>query len=329
MPNSVHRSLDVLAVGELNPDLVLAYIKADGPYLGTEQEAGESRLTLGSSTAICTVGLQRLGLSTALVARIGDDDFGAFCRKALEREGVETDYLVTDAHTGTGVTVSLTYPSDRLLATYPGAMVNLTAADIPRAAFARARHLHLSSYFLQRALQAACAEMFTYARERGLTTSLDTGWDPDNAWDLAYLAPLLQQVDYFLPNASELLALSGAGSISEGAEWALGMGVGTVVVKQGSDGASSFGIESGSEHGGFAVTVVDTTGAGDSFNAGYLFGALHGLAARERLRLGNACGALAATVVGGTGGFQDLAHVVRFLESRGEPVDLSAFSKES
>ncbi len=305
--------LDVLAVGELNPDLIMARVAAAGPVLGTEQEAGEFRMTLGSSTAICAVALRRLGLATALVARTGDDEFGRFCRAFLEREGVDTGYLKVDEQVATGVTVSLTYPADRLLVSHPGAMARLAVDDVPAEALSRARHLHVASFFLQVALQPGLAELLSKARARGLTTSLDTGYDPRERWDLSLLAPVLAQVDYFLPNEVELRALARTANLDEAAAWALGLGVGKVVVKRSGEGSSSYSSSGRIDCPAFPVSVVDTTGAGDSFDAGYLFGALAGLDEIERLRLGNACGAIAAGAVGGTEGLRDLAQARRLM----------------
>lgn len=315
-PPDAPDALDVLAVGELNPDLILARIAAEAPRLGTEQEAASFRLTLGSSTAICTVGLQRLGLRTALVAVVGDDDFGRFCRGELEREGIETRYLRRDPERSTGLTVALAYARDRLLVTHPGAMVHLAAEAVPDAALRRARHLHVASFFLQRALQPGLAGLFERARAHGATTSLDTGWDPADRWELERLAPALAHVDVFLPNHAELAALSGTEDLADGAAWALERGVGRVVVKRGARGAASFGPEGRASHAGYAVDAIDTTGAGDSFGAGYLFAFLGGDPERERLRLGNACGALAAAALGGTGGFGSSARVREFLAER-------------
>lgn len=317
-------ALDVLAVGELNPDLILARIAADAPRLGTEQEAAAFRLALGSSTAICTVGLQRLGLRAALVAKLGADDFGRFCERAIEREGIETRYLQRDPALSTGLTVALAYAHDRLLVTHPGAMVALAVDAVPDEALRRARHLHVSSFFLQRALQPGLAGLFERARARGLSTSLDTGWDPADRWDLERLAPALRHVDVFLPNRAELAALSGRRDLAAGAAWALERGVGRVAVKLGAEGGASFGADGSETHGGYAVDAVDTTGAGDSFDAGYLFGFLRGAPERDRLRLGNACGALTAAALGGTGGFETAARVGAFLAQREGPAAVPA-----
>lgn len=310
--------LDVLAVGELNPDLILARIDGEAPRLGTEQRVGEFVTTLGSSTAICTVGMARLGLRAAFVARLGADDHGRFCLAALEREGIDTRHILVDPASRTGVTVSLTYPSDRFLATFPGSMAELTAEAVPDGVLERARHLHIASVFLQDALRPGLAGLLARARSLGLSTSLDTGWDPAERWTDDTLLAALPHLDLLLPNRAELAALSGCSDPEAGAAWALENGVGAVVLKCGSHGAALFTPGERHRHPGYPAEVLDSTGAGDSFDAGFLFGFLRGWSSERSLAFGNACGALAVAAIGGTGGFGSFAEVAVFLAAHGD-----------
>lgn len=310
--------LDVVAVGELNPDLVFAGIGDEAPRLGTERVASSFALTLGSSAAICLVGLQRLGARTALVAMVGEDDFGRFCCRELERAGVDTGYVRRQAQYATGVTVALAHASDRLLTTYLGAMAHQTAAAVPSDALERARHVHVTSIFLQHALAPELPALLADARRRGLTTSLDTGWDPSDRWDRALLAAVLPHVDVFLPNASELQASSGRRTTDDGARWALEAGAARVVVKRGAAGASMWWGTDRADHSGYRVVVQDTTGAGDTFDAGFLWASLAGLDPVDCLRLGNACGALTAAALGGTGGDISVSAARALIVAHGE-----------
>ena len=247
-----------------------------------------------------------------MVARVGDDAYGQFCRAALAADGVDTDAVVVDAAHATGLTVSLTYDSDRLLVTCPGAMARLTAHDVPATLLQRARHLHSASFFLQVSLRDNLAQLFADARRLGLTTSLDTGWDPDDAWLGDDLRALLAEIDVLLPNQLELTRLSGTDRIEDGARRLLDLGVGEVVVKLGDRGSAYFARGEHIVAPGHAIGVIDTTGAGDAFNAGYLTARLMNRPIDERLRFANACGALTAAAVGGTGGFTDHAMVETF-----------------
>lgn len=307
------RALDVLAVGELCPDFILSGIRAPGPVLGTEQEIGGYQLVLGSATALCTVALARLGLRTAMVTRVGDDEYGRFCIGRLQEEGVDVKGVIVDADVSTGLTVALAYPADRLLLTLPGTMRVLTAADVPRARLQEARHLHISSFFLQEGLQPGLPGLLDAARARGMTTSLDTGWDPREVWMTELLREVLRRVDVFLPNESELTALGGCPDVERAAAALLELGMGRVAVKRGAGGASVYDGNGETSVPGFLVQAVDTTGAGDNFNGGFLFGMLAEWPVERCLRLGNACGALSVRVVGGVGGYAGLAEVEAFM----------------
>lgn len=308
---------DVLSVGELNPDLILAGIRAERPVLGTEQEIDSYRLTLGSSTAIATVLMQRLGLSTVLCARIGDDDYGRFCQQILEREGVDTSAVIVDGETETGVTISLPYPQDRLLLTCYGAMAKLTSADVPADLLRQARHLHSGSFFIQRGLRPRLADLFAEAQALGLSTSLDTGWDPDERWLADDLAAALAHTDVFVPNEVEFENITGTSDHERGFARLFELGVGEVLLKRGAEGSIYAGPEGRFEHPGFPITPRDTTGAGDACNAGYLAGRLAGLPPLARLELGNAGGALTAMAIGGTGGLHSMEQARDFIASQG------------
>lgn len=305
--------IDVLAVGELNPDLILTGIAADQPRLGIEQEFATPLLTLGSSTAIACVLMRRLGAVTAMAAWVGDDDNGQFCRTALEREGVDTALVRTDPALPTGITVCLPYPADRMLLTARGTMALDPADGISDAMLARVRHVHVGSFFLQTALRPAVAGLFARARAAGATTSLDTGWDPAELWLDDDLRAALAHTSFFFPNELEFEKLTGTTDVERGVATLLALGTGAVVLKRGAEGAVHGDRDGQVFDDGFPATAVDTTGAGDSFNAGYLTAMLSGAAVADRLAFGTACGALTVAAVGGTGGVTDEEQVRRFI----------------
>ena len=311
------KRFDVVSLGELNPDLILAEIAADGPVLGTEQGVGIFEKTLGSSTAITTVRLARLGMKTAMVAKLGNDDDGRFCLNALKEEGVDTAHILVDSKLQTGVTVSLTYATDRLLATYSGAMNALETEEVPDSLLASSRHLHVGSFYLQTALQEGLADLFKKAKSLGLSTSLDTGWDPNEQWQNDALNKTLEHTDIFFPNEKELVEMTQVSDVDVAAGQLLDRGVGTLVLKRGNQGAHLYTQAAPPlKAPAFITEVIDTTGAGDSFNAGFLYGFLSGQRQSEALRWANACGALAVQAVGGTGGYKSLEDVTSFLEKQ-------------
>ena len=304
------RDLDVVAVGELNPDLILDGVQGL-PVLGREILASRCTFTLGSSTALCAANLAALGLEVGIVGKVGDDPFGDFVVRALGERRIDTGRVIRDAAVRTGVTVSLAYPEDRAMVTYPGAMAHLLPEEVDLDYLASARHLHLSSLFLQRAVQPGCAEIFRAAKERGLTISLDPGWDPEEKWD-AGIAVLYPWLDVLFVNQTEVCALTGEAEW-QGAAAALASRVATLVVKRGRAGAVAFRQGRLWEHPGFPVEAVDPTGAGDAFNAGFLFGWLAGWPVADCLVWGNACGALTVGCPGGSGAFASREEVESFI----------------
>jgi sugar/nucleoside kinase (ribokinase family) len=308
---------DVLAIGELNPDLILSGFSVEGPVLGTEQAFASETLTLGSSTAIACTLMQRLGLRTAMAAMVGDDDHGRMCRDILAREGVDTGGVRIHPHIATGITISLSYPRDRMLLTRYGTMTAFSAADIDAQRLQDARHLHVGSFFIQSGLRPDLPGLFQAARARGQSTSLDLGWDPNETWDTGTLAALLPHVSIVFPNRVELEAVTGADDIATGLERLHDMGAEVIALKLGGEGAIWSTPQGRTRHAGFRIKVVDTTGAGDAFNAGAIKAWLNGGTPADCLALGNACGALNAQAQGGIGAPRALDAAAQALIARG------------
>ena len=305
--------LDVVAVGELNPDLILDGM-AGLPRLGQEILARRCTLALGSSTALCCANLAALGLSVGIVGKVGADPFGEFVLQSLAERGIDASRVIREASMRTGITVSLAYPEDRAMVTFPGAMASLTAAEVDLDYVTSARHLHVSSPFLQSGLQPGLPDVFRSAKAEGLSTSLDPGWDPTEAWD-AGIESLYGRLDVLFVNRAEACALG------KDREWRraareLARRVPLLVVKGGPDGSSIAQGEHWQDSAGFPVTAVDPTGAGDAFNAGFLFGFLAGRPLLECATWGNACGAMTVAQPGGSGAFASRLAVEAFIRSK-------------
>ena len=206
--------MKILIAGEVNPDLILRNYRMF-PQVGKEILVEDAQLTLGSSSAICAVGLARLGDRVAFAANVGADPYGDYCIGFLEREGIDVSLVNRRADLKTGITVSITSSKDRALVTYPGAMTSLRAEDLPKGVFAGCRHFHVSSYFLQDGLRPGLKNLFAEARRLGLSTSLDTGYDPSEQWS-ADLIDTLQEVDVFLPNELEIQGIANRQDVVDG-----------------------------------------------------------------------------------------------------------------
>jgi sugar/nucleoside kinase (ribokinase family) len=305
------KPFDILVVGELNVDLILGEIPTL-PQLGKEVLAEQMHLVLGSSSAIFASNIASLGARTAFVGKLGKDDFGRFVVDCLEAKQIHTDYIVQDEDLTTGASIILSYPEERAILTYKGAMDELTLEDIPGEAVSNARHLHLSSYYLQKGIQDSCPHLFKTAKEEGLTTSLDTNWDPEERWGSEIL-DLLPHVDVFLPNKNEALHISHQETVEKALKH-LARYSPTVVIKLGKQGAIA--VQSGDTYraGAFDATEIDAVGAGDSFDAGFLFQYLQGSDIQRSLEYGNLCGALSVTKAGGTAAFTSPQQIERDME---------------
>ena len=307
---------DVLVVGELNVDIILTDLGAF-PAPGKEVLAGNMEVVLGSSSAICAAGLARLGAGVDFVGRVGDDDYGRFVLRELRHLGVNTTWVQVDATVRTGATLSLVYEGDRALVTYLGSIAALRAEEVTPDIVTGHRHLHVSSYYLQKNLRAGLPHLFDRARAQGLTTSLDVGYDPEEDWHREQVLDLLARVDIFLPNEVEARALADTEDVEAAAAYLARHVRDWVVVKQGARGALAV-----SPRGervqvpAFPVPVVDTTGAGDTFNAGFIYAyVLQKMPIGDALRFAAACAGLSTTGVGGTAAQPTRAQVEQFLQT--------------
>ena len=296
----------ILVVGEINVDLVFKHCHAL-PTPGREVLADDFCMTPGSSSMICAMGLARLGNPVAFRGKLGADNWGAYCLDALRNAGIDITAVQPDATLRTGVTVSLSTPQDRALVTFPGAIAALRADEVDDALLTNAGHLHVSSYYLQRALRPDCRQLFARAHAAGLSTSLDPGFDPQQTW-ASDLLDTLTEVDLFLPNELELAAITGRDGVLAGLR-ALDNGRTQTVVKRGQLGCASLDRGQLLEVPAFAVNPVDSTGAGDSFDAGFLHAWLRGQTLHDCMRWGSACGSLSTRRTGGTAGQASVSEV--------------------
>lgn len=293
----------VLVAGDANLDLVLTGDVV--PRFGqAEQLLDAGELVLGGSAAIVAHGLARLGVDVRFVARVGDDAFGRITLDALRDAGVDLSPIDIDAHLATGLSVILSGPTDRAILTVPGTIPTLTAAAVITAS-AGAGHVHVASYFLQPDLAAELPTVLAGLQARGLTTSLDTNWDPAERW--SGLADVLGHLDLLFPNLVELRSLGRAlGGLTDLDDEDIAHSLASlgprVVVKAGADGGWSVaedGVVTRAE--GVMIDVVDTTGAGDSFDAGYLAALAAGITDESvRLTWATTAGSLSTRAVGGT-----------------------------
>ncbi|MBI5951074.1 MAG: carbohydrate kinase family protein [Chloroflexi bacterium] len=303
------RPFDLLVAGEINPDLILSGNVI--PEFGqVEKLVDSASLAIGSSSAIFACGAARLGLKVAFIGVCSDDVFGRFMLDEMQKRGVDISNVIVRPDGQTGLSVILNDHADRAILTYLGLMVELQASEIPDSLLSQARHLHVASYFLQTKLQPDLPNLFRRARSLGLTTSLDTNYDPSEKW-LGF-DELLSVTNVFLPNETEAKSLTAAENVDEAAI-RLGRKVEVAAIKLGAAGALGVTSSQKTKTDSIPVKVVDTVGAGDSFDAGFIYGYLQGWPLEKSLRLGVVCGGLSTRQTGGTNGQPTLNEALELL----------------
>lgn len=299
------RDIDVLVVGDLNPDIFVISPAARPAFGQTETLVETVTMSVGGSSAIVACGAARLGLRTAFIGVVGDDSFGHLMLDALADRGIDTSACITDAALATGASVILVAGGDRAILTAPGTVAALRADYVPADLLGRARHLHVGSVYLQDGLRPGLPGLLRHARAAGATVSLDCNWDPSGRWDEP-IDELLVETDLFLPNEAEAQHLTGLADAGAAAAELVRRGrrrdgsTPVVAVKRGVNGGLASTVGGIITRPALAVDVADTTGAGDSFDAGFIFGWLNGWPIAASLELAVACGSLACRGIGGT-----------------------------
>lgn len=303
-------TFDVSVIGELNLDLILTGLPAE-LVLEHEHLAQDLSITLGSSSAIFAHNLASIGNKVSFSSCIGSDPFGEICLKRLGESGVDLTRVKRMPNKTTGLSVILPQRKQRYILTYPGTMYDMTEKDLDLGYVFSAKHLHVSSYFLQKGMRASLIEIFRRAKDAGLTTSLDTNDDPENRWS-SEIQLLLKYIDILMPNEREACKLARTDKIEQAAD-VLSQKVPMVVIKRGSQGAiARVGKDSFSAFPP-VVDVIDHVGAGDSFDAGFIHKFIRGGKVEECLKFANVVGSLSVTRPGGTEAFRDARHREEFL----------------
>jgi sugar/nucleoside kinase (ribokinase family) len=303
---------DVVVAGELNLDLILYGLPEQLP---TEREflADGLMVTLGSSSAILAHNLAALGAQVGFASLIGDDPLGEIALQRLAAAGVDISRVKKASGRTTGLTVILQHEGRRRILTYPGTMADMSTADLDKKFLSSARHFHLSSFFLQPKLRPHVVELFREMKAAGLSTSFDTNDDPEDRWEGVF--DVLANVEVFLPNEREAMRLTGAASLDAAVE-KLAPRVPVLAVKLGRQGALARRGKEEFRCPAAKVSPVDPVGAGDSFDAGFLYQYVKGADLRTCLQYGNLAGALSTTMPGGTEAFRDRSRVEEFFRKQ-------------
>lgn len=303
---------DVLTYFDICVDIIADMGTGEPKYGQAETIINRIEIMLGGSACIFASQCAKLGLIVKGSGIIGDDHFGSIAKHELELCGVDVSGLAVSKTLGTSAGLHLCKSNDRAILTDDRSIRILTANSITDGDLRCAKHLHIASSYLLTGLHEGLPNVLHKAKNYGLTVSLDTNWDPSGNW----LLPLeiLRRIDIFFPNETEAILLSGKKSADEAAEYFLEY-VPTVVIKKGPDGADLY--QSGKKYSAAPpkVDVVDTIGAGDSFDAGFLFGFLNGYTPELSLKSAVYCGSMNTAEAGGCKGQARSDQLKKYLDT--------------
>jgi sugar/nucleoside kinase (ribokinase family) len=316
------RPFDLLIIGEINPDIIVTRPGLTPIFGQAETIVDDVRLCPGSSSVITGCGASRLGLRTTFVGVVGADLFGKYMLTEMSERGLDTSYCIIDAGQPTGVSVILNRGDDRGILTSLGTISALRANQVPRRLFQQACHVHIGSYYLQSAIRPDLPGLLSEARTSGATISVDCNWDPAETW--TGIDRLISVTDIFFLNEEEARRITGLASAEKAAQ-ALVESTSPiaghplfVALKQGGRGALLATKNGVVRAAALSMKVVDTTGAGDSFNAGFLYGWISGWEPFQCLQLAVACGSLSTRKVGGVESQPRLPEALDFLSRQGD-----------
>ncbi|MEW6592319.1 MAG: carbohydrate kinase family protein [Candidatus Hadarchaeota archaeon] len=313
----------VLAIGDINVDIIA---RTSFPPKGKQVVAKDFELHGGGCAANFALACARLGVKSKLIGKVGADEFGEFALKQLKKGGVDVlDVMISEGRTG--VTVAVVEGKERSFITFRGENATFSKSDI---LVDRLDYdiIHMPSFFLLESLRPSYSLLAAKAKKQGAClTSLDTGWDPFGKWwRTEFLAEALKNFDVFLPNLDEARGVLRAPTVSERAlvDRVLEAGPRIVAIKRGSKGSivgqgtvpalppkvpvlSFKGPQAVKQEKKFAkvkpfkVEVVDTTGAGDVFNAAFLLAYMYSKDIITAATFANAAAALSVTGPGWSG----------------------------
>ena len=279
----------IYVIGAVAVDMIMGPV-APWPLPGTETFVPHSEIRPGGPAGNTALALQSLAVSHRIVCNVGSDVFGQWLMESFGDQAHHWDV----ANAPTTISVAIEHPGgERTFITAPGNLEYLTTGGILNGLPPKARPRDIALFtgiFLYPRLLASFDDMIATVARRGFVIALDTGWPP-GGWsnEIKNLASSwLAHCDHVLLNEIESLSLSGEQSIPEAAKWLMARAKpeATIIIKRGANGATAWQAGIMAEMPAPSVKVVDTTGAGDAFNAGYLAACLRGADIKQSLQDG-------------------------------------------
>jgi ribokinase len=306
-------SRKILAVGDINVDILMGGL-ASLPVVDREVPCESFEIAMGSTAVIFACNYSALGGSVSVSGLAGQDDYGDFMLAGLREFAVDTRLVRRTDRVRTGVTVNLIYGTTRSQVTYPGTIAEFSKGDFPEEEIKAFDHVHFAGPYGQTKFRPEITRLLRLARSLDISTSIDPQWDPTEKWE--GMSEWLPLISYLFLNADEAKSISGQPDPLSACEW-LAARTRCAVVKDGASGSLvGFGGEVIRSHG-ISVPVVDTTGAGDAFDAAFLYAVFEkSLGIRDAARLANAAAARSCMFIGGVAARSTFEQVLAFASEK-------------
>jgi sugar/nucleoside kinase (ribokinase family) len=295
--------------GDINVDIMMSEMTSL-PVVDREVYCRNYEVTIGSSGAICACNYASLGGTVYFLGLCGEDEHGRFMLEGMNDFGINTDLVRTTRTVGTGVTVNLTYENTRTQVTYPGTIAEFEGSDIDGSILGQFHHVHFAGPYPQTKFRPEILRLLKLALSLGVSTSLDPQWDPAETWE--FMDEWLPNLTYFFCNSDEAVSITGSNSIEEACRL-LAAKTPCPIVKTGEEGALCLIDNSVQRFPVYRTEIVDTTGAGDAFDSGFLFVVLekeYGMP--EAIRFANAAAARSCQFIGGVNNRSSFEDVLAF-----------------
>lgn len=309
---------DVFIYGDINIDIIIPGVD-QFPLPGQEKVVDEMDTYIGGGAALTAMGLGKLGVNTVFKGRVGNDCYGNYIRAELEKNRIDCSLLEVSKENKTGISLSFTNEKDRCFLTSRGTNLELNLKEITREDIKNAAHIHMTGYDGRKRHEEYARILQIISEEGNTTVSFDVGWDDSEEWYEGILE-LIPYIDVLFMNETEVLHYTRQETVEEAMEVIRGK-CKIAVIKMGKKGSIAITKDSTYTAGSFPVKAVDTTGAGDSFNAGFIYGFLKKASMNQCLQYANACGAMSVTAYGGNTAFPEETKLIEFIKLQEENVE--------
>lgn len=296
-----------LVIGDLNIDLILAKLR-NFPSLGSEVIAKNYLMDIGGSGGIFSSVLSQLGIKTYIISKVCSDIFGKFLLEKLRLYDVDVSHLIlTDNNRNglelsTGLTINLSFKDDKQQISSLNLLKNLSIEEIIFDDIKNIGHVHFTSYYMMNNLKSDYIKLIKHIKTKypDATISFDTNDDPEDKWESNKVFKILRHVDIYFANKKEAMKVTNTTNIEKAVD-KLNKEVGTVIIKLGREGCMSKLEKYCYIKKPPDSNFKDSTGAGDNFDAGFIYGYMNNFSFEKSLEIANICGAKSTEYLGGVG----------------------------